>query len=186
MGVPPITPIARYRLSYTPTEEDELPTYAAETNVSTEKSRAEIERTLVRWKASGFMYGWDERGAVVGFVMRGRQLRFVLAMPDRMSREFTHTPSQTKVRTPAQQEAAYEQAVRQRWRALNLVIKAKLEAVEAGISEFEAEFMAHLVLPNNQTVGEAMVPRILESIDAHEMPALLPDYGPKAIEGTVE
>lgn len=159
-----------------------MATYAADTSVSTEKSRAEIERTLVRWKASQFMYGWDQDRAVVGFVMRGRQLRFVLQMPDRNAREFTHTPARGNRRTPPQQAEAFEQAVRQRWRALNLVIKAKLEAVESGISEFDAEFLAQLVLPNGQTVGDAVTPRIVEGIESNVMPSLIPVFGPKAIE----
>jgi hypothetical protein len=34
--------------------------YAANTEVSAEKSRAEIETVLRRYGATGFMYGWDE------------------------------------------------------------------------------------------------------------------------------
>ena len=41
---------------------------------------------------------------------------------------------------------------RQRWRALNLAIKAKLEAVESGIVTFDQEFLAHIVGPSGQTV----------------------------------
>ena len=41
----------------------------------------------------------------------------------------------------ARQET-HDQACRQRWRALLLVIKAKLEAVTAGISTVETEFLA--------------------------------------------
>src|SRR3954469_22538598 len=101
-----------------------MSTYAADTSVSTEKSRAEIERTLTRWQATQFMYGWDQTRAVVGFVMRNRQLKFILDMPDREDKRFqwtSHKPPRR--RTVSQQMEAYEQAVRQRWRALNLVIK---------------------------------------------------------------
>lgn len=42
-------------------------------------------------------------------------------------------------------EKEWEQACRQAWRALALVIKAKLEAVDAGIVTFEEEFMAQIV-----------------------------------------
>lgn len=159
-------------------------TYAADTSVSSEKSRAEIERTLARWGATQFMYGWDSgnpASAIIGFVIHDRHIRFMLTMPDRNAREFTHTPARGTQRTPTQQAEAYEQAVRQRWRALNLVIKAKLEAVESGISTFDSEFLAQLVLPNGQTVGDAVVPRIIEGIETNRMPGLLPDYGPKAI-----
>lgn len=160
-------------------------TYAENTSVSSEKSRAEIERTLTRWGASQFMYGWDSgdpASAIVGFVVRDRQIRFMLTMPDRNSPEFTmsaHKPP--RPRTPAQREEAYEQAVRQRWRAMNLVIKAKLEAVESGISTFDSEFLAQLVLPNGQTVGAEIVPWVAEAYETNRMPALLPDYEPKAI-----
>lgn len=89
------------------------PTYAADTSVSAERSRAEIERTLARYGASSFMYGWDGRGAIVAFVMRERQIRFLLPLPDRGDRQFAHTPT-GRPRSSTQREAAYEQSVRQR------------------------------------------------------------------------
>lgn len=148
--------------------------YAESTSVSSDKSRAEIERTLSRYGATSFMYGWQQDRAVVAFEMQGRRVRFLLPMPDRADREFTLTPTGKK-RSETQAQAAYEQATRQRWRALALVIKAKLEAVESGITEFEEEFMAHIVLPNGQTVGEHMVPQIARAYESGRMPALLPD-----------
>lgn len=161
-----------------------MATYAADTSVSVEKSRAEIERTLQRWGAEQFMYGWNNEQAVVGFVMRGRQIRFLLSMPDKSAREFTHTPGRKNQRSEAQAFAAWEQACRQRWRALNLVIKAKLEAVEAGISTFDNEFLAQLVLPNGETVSEAVTPRLIDGIESNEMPSLLPSFtsGPRELE----
>lgn len=155
--------------------------YAESTSVSSENSRAEIERTLRRYGATGFMYGWNEDNAVVGFVVAGRQVRFVLPMPNSNDREFTHTPERGYKRSDTQRITAYEQAVKQRWRALNLVIKAKLEAVETGIVTFDTEFMAHLVLPNGQTVGEVVAPRIQEAYDTGKMPELLPEYGRPAL-----
>ena len=35
-----------------------------------------------------------------------------------------------------------------------LVIKAKLEAVEAGVTTFEQEFLANMVLPDKTTVSD--------------------------------
>lgn len=154
--------------------------FAAETSVSTERSRAEIERTLQRYGAQQFMYGWDARQAVVGFKLNARTLRFVLAMPDRNAREFTHTPARRTQRSPQQQLEVWEQACRQRWRALNLVIKAKLEAVESGISTFDNEFLAQILLPNGRTVGEQIGGDIEHAYATNEMPDLLP--GLKAIE----
>jgi hypothetical protein len=63
----------------------------------------------------------------------------------------------------------------QRWRALALVIKAKLEAVAAGITTVEQEFLAHIVLPDGHTtVGTWMAPQLAAAYDAGTMPALLP------------
>lgn len=148
--------------------------YAETTSVTSDKSRAEIERTLSRYGATSFMYGWDQQAAIVGFVADDRQVRFTLPMPDKAAREFTHTPSKNLRRSADQVEAAYEQAVRQRWRALALVIKAKLEAVEAGIVTFEEEFGMHMMLPNGQTVGQFVIPQISEAYAGNGLPALLP------------
>src|SRR4051812_22118816 len=101
---------------------------------------------------------------MIGFVINNREVRFVLPMPDPSAREFTHTPAKGLLRTAAQQEAEYEQAVRQRWRALNLVIKAKLEAVEAGIVDFDTEFLGQIVLPTGATVAETVIPRMQEQL----------------------
>ncbi len=147
--------------------------YAADTSVSSHQSRAEIEKTLVRYGATQFIYGFDIARAVVGFTMCERQVKFLLPMPDREDREFTHTPTRRNARSPAQAEAAYEQAVRQRWRALSLVIKAKLEAVESGITEFEDEFMAHIVLPDGTTMGAWARPQIAAAYESGNMPPLL-------------
>lgn len=151
--------------------------YAESTSVSSESSRAEIERTLSRYGATQFMYGWDQKGAVVGFIADGRQVRFTLPLPDKTSREFTHTPAKGLRRSPAAAEEAYEQGVRQRWRALALVIKAKLEAVQAGIVTFEQEFAMHYMLPNGQTFGEWASPQIEAVYDHGGVPALLPGSG---------
>lgn len=150
--------------------------FAENTSVSSEKSRAEIERTLSRYGADGFMYGWADGNAIVAFRMNSRHVKFVLPMPDKSDKEFTRTPT-GKQRSRAQQESSYEQAVRQRWRALALVIKAKLEAVESGITVFDDEFMAHIVLPDGQTVGGWMRPQIARAYEQGGMPPLLPGPG---------
>jgi hypothetical protein len=147
--------------------------YAADTNVPSDRSRAEIERILARYGAQQFAYGWDPTRAMIGFVARDRQIKFILPLPDREDWSITHTPARRQRRTPAQAEAAYEQAVRQRWRALTLVIKAKLEAVEAGITTFEDEFLAHTVLPDGRTAGEWITPQIAEAYATGQMPAPL-------------
>jgi len=150
--------------------------YAESTSVDSGRSRVEIERTLARYGASSFAYGWDQERAMVGFVARDRQVRFLLPMPDRKAAEFTLTPT-GRSRSTTQAETAYEQAIRQRWRALALVIKAKLEAVDAGIVTFDEEFAMHYVLPSGQTVGQWLTPQIDQAYETGGMPALLPGTG---------
>lgn len=149
--------------------------YAATTEVSAEKSRMEIERTLTRYGADQFMYGWKEDGAVLGFRVEGRQVKFFLPMPDRNDSRFTHfrQGGYLKPRTASATANLYDQACRQRWRALALVIKAKLEAVECGITCFEDEFLAHIVLPDGQQVGQWLRPQIALAYERGNMPALL-------------
>jgi hypothetical protein len=146
--------------------------FAATTTVSASASREEIERTLTRYGADQFLYGWQDDAAMVGFRMDGRQVRFVLTMPSKGERRFTH--HSRGARTPEAAAKEYEQAIRQRWRALALVIKAKLEAVESGISVFEDEFLANIVLPSGATAGDWMRPQIAEAYRIGSMPALLP------------
>jgi hypothetical protein len=147
-----------------------MATYAANTSVSSEKSRVEIEQTLRRYGASSFGYLSEETQATVLFTLGDRRIRFTVPLPDYNSREFTHH-SQGK-RSDSAREDLYEKAVRQRWRALALVVKAKLEATEAGISTVEQEFYAHTVLPNNQTVWEATHESVDLAITSGSMRAL--------------
>lgn len=147
--------------------------YASQTSVSSDKSRAEIESTISRYGAQSFAYGWDNGYAMVGFKLQDRQIRFALPLPDRGAVEFTHTPARRHRRSPTEIEKAYDQAVRQKWRALALVIKAKLEAVESGIVQFEQEFGMHMVLPDGSTVAERVLPAIEQAYATGTVPPLL-------------
>lgn len=149
-----------------------MSTYAASTNVSTQRSRDEIERTLRRYGADQFVYGWSREQAMIGFMAHRRNIRFVLPLPDSQDAEFTRTPTGRR-RTSAQAKTAHEQAVRQRWRALALVIKAKLEAVDAGIVTFEEEFLAQTLLPNGRTVAEQTAPTIEQAYATGAVPPML-------------
>ncbi len=147
--------------------------YARDTTVSAEKSRAEIEHTLVRYGADQFFYGWEQEQAVIGFRLCNRMIRFFLPMPNPNDKEFWRTPARREWRSDDAAHREWEKATRQRWRALLLVIKAKLEAVESNITTIEQEFMAHIVLPDGQTVGQFMAPQIETAYELGQMPSLL-------------
>ncbi len=153
--------------------------YAATTSVAADKSRAEIETILTRWGASGFFYGWQGHDAIIGFQFSGRTIKFVLAMPAKNDPAFTTTPGRKKLRSTEDALREWEQATRQRWRALALVIKAKLEAVESKISTFENEFLANVVMADGQNVGDWIAPQLAKMYESGGMPPLLPGLGPR-------
>lgn len=150
-----------------------MPTYASKTTVTAEKSRMEIERTLVRYGATKFMYGWEGDAAIIGFVIDRLTVKFQLPLPDPQAEEFMYTRDMIRRRSASAQEEAFNQAVRQRWRALALCIKAKLEAVEAGIVTLEDEFLAHIAIPGGKTVGDMMRPQLKMLRDEGKLPNLM-------------
>jgi hypothetical protein len=138
-------------------------TYAKKTKVTVDRSRAEIERLLHKHGADQFINGWDGDKAMIGFRMKARYIRFTLTL---LPPKGMNSPS------------AIEQNTRSRWRALALVIKAKLEAVETGIVSFDEEFLAHIVMPDSRTVGAHLVKSITEAYATGKMQPLLPEYAP--------
>jgi hypothetical protein len=132
-------------------------TYAHKSKVPAVQSRAEIEKTLVRYGATGFAYGTEPGRVMIAFQTRERRIRFVLPV----------TPPAHLSKNQA------DQFVRSRWRALLLSIKAKLEAVESGLETFDSAFMSHIVMPNGQTMAEHALPFIQEAYSTGKMPPLL-------------
>lgn len=129
-------------------------TYAADTKVAPEASRAEIERILTRYGASHFAYASTPDTATVMFKVEAGTVKLTVPLPP--LKDFVRTPTGL-VRDGAGATRAREQAVKQRWRALALVVKAKLEAVASGVVSFEQEWYAYLVLPSGRTVHEETV-----------------------------
>jgi hypothetical protein len=146
--------------------------FAQGTEVSVEKSRAEIESMLARYGASKFGYMADDTRAHIAFQANRRHIRFILALPasDKFRKD-----GRGSLRTAEGIRVAREKECRRLWRALALVIKAKLEAVSAKISVFEDEFLANIVMPDGRTVSEHTRPSIEAAYQGNDVP-LLPDY----------
>ena len=108
-----------------------MTSYASRTRVPIEKTRSEIERVVKRYGATGFGSSWHGANVRIEFICRDRHIRFVL------------------------QEPTQEQAKRQKWRAVLLLVKAKLEAVDARIATFEEAFLSDIVMPDGRTVWES-------------------------------
>jgi hypothetical protein len=159
--------------------------YAQGTSVPMERSRAEVERTLMRYGATGFAYSWERREVVTPPAAHGPYCgarrggscqygcpktiaREVVIIGFKMKTEGGERRVQLEVPMPHEREvgskAKADAATRQRWRALVLVLKAKLEAVASGISTLEAEFLANVLLENGMTIGQALLPRLSEAV----------------------
>jgi len=134
-------------------------TYAARTRVPVEKTKTEIETTLARYGADRFAYFTEASKAIIVFEVQDRRVRFDLPLPEGAGERI-------------------QQQRRERWRALLLCIKAKLESVTSKIETFEEAFLAHVVMPDGRTVYEHTGPRIAEIAKGGELQPLLP--APKA------
>lgn len=150
--------------------------YAKDTSVDAGASRAEIERTLMRYGATSFGYAVEDTGersrSAVSFVAHGRQIRMVMDMPSRDERRFTHTPGRDQERTRSAALGEWEKACRQKWRALALLVKALLEASESGIVTFEDAFMPYTVVPGTgMTVAEALGEDLSRAVEGGPPPS---------------
>lgn len=133
--------------------------YAEHTRVPVERSKSEIEKTLLRYGADDFMYGSSvARGGGIMFKYNERLIKIGVPLPD--ENEFVS-------------EQKYKQEYRRRWRVLLLALKAKLELVDAGLVSFEDEFLAQTCLPDGTTIADTIQPQIQQAITEGKSPTLL-------------
>lgn len=149
-------------------------TFASTTTVTVERSKAELDALLAKHGAQQrAMIVDDEKGrAAVSFVLGGAHYRLEIPLPSPpvAPRWGEITPKMTR---------DFEQSKRTRWRAVILVVKAKLEFVAMGVSTVEREFLADLVLPSGDTMHVAFAAKIREAISSGVMPPLmLPEARP--------
>jgi hypothetical protein len=130
--------------------------YADKTKVPVDRSRAEIEKMIHKHGCSQYGTAVDYETGKVRVQFRSREGR-VVRIEMEMPRD--------------------EQKRRTKWRALCLVLKAKLESVASKITTFDDEFMPHIVMPDGQTVGQHVRPAIISAYTDGKMPRLLLDAG---------
>jgi len=146
--------------------------YAEKTSVNVGKTKQDIEKVLNKYGTTDFAYMSGVGNAMVGFIFKGITYKLSLFLPDPASTEFTHTSQGRERKTEAIMKS-WEQACRSRWRALYLLIKATLEAVEIGVVTFEEAFMSHTLLPDGSTIGQKMVPMLEAAVKKGVLPKLL-------------
>lgn len=145
--------------------------YAKGTGVAPEKSRVEIERLLVKHRATQHGVNFDnEKGvAIVIFTISKRVVSFMVDMPKRdqfKGARNGYWPTESKI------DDLWQQAIRERWRVLLMALKGKFAAVESGIETFEQAFFYHLQVPGGGTVGEHVMPRYQAAMAAPGTPLL--------------
>lgn len=147
--------------------------FAKDTTVDPQQSLMEIRRIVSKYKASDFAMGENARRVTIAFEMCNRRIRFSLPLPDKDSKEFRYGSSGATWNKGQFSQKMYDQAIRQKWRALALTIKAKLESYDSGIETFEEAFMAQMVLANGQTMAEWAAPQVEAIYGNGNMPPLL-------------
>ena len=149
--------------------------YAERTDVTATRSKGEIDQMLRRAGADNILLGDGSENFFVAFEMNDRRLVFRVPTPRRDQFLLTETG---KTRTASAIDNAVAQAHRQRWRALVLCIKAKLECVESEIETFDEAFLAHIVVPGAggaTTVGDHVLSDLSRSyVEGAPLPPLLP------------
>lgn len=151
-------------------------TYAASTEVRVSSSIDEIKRTLKRFGAEAFGYAEMNDRVAVTFQINELRVHLGMSLP---SRSAFLLDSRGRQRTDTAIDKDHEQACRQRWRTMANGIKAKLAMIDDGISTVEHEFLAYLVLPTGETVGDRVIPDLHETLQSNELPPLM--IAPKAI-----
>ena len=160
--------------------------YAETTSVSVEKSRAELDTLLGKHGAQqrGIMTDEVANSAVIMFALDGQKYSIRVPLPPIASiePEKGHEPRQWQYWDHAirdlWRQKEHAQACRTRWRAIILLIRAKLEAIRVGLSSPEREFLADLILPNGKTAAE----EIRKVLDAGDAPRALGSGGAIYVE----
>jgi len=137
--------------------------YAAKSPIPAEKTRAQIESVLKRSGADqiGSLLDGDAK-AVTLFRIDNICIRTTLYLP-LISDENIQFDRAGKKRTHAVAVSILEQTRRSHWRSWLLIIKAKLEAIEKGVSTTEREFYPDVVIPGtNVTMAEYIGPQLAQ------------------------
>src|SRR4051812_5146504 len=124
--------------------------YAEGTTVNVEKTQAEIVQLLKRYKASAHGFMSEGQKATVAFQFDDIRIRFMLFVPNANDPKFARD-KRGYVNRPDKRAEFAAQEDRRLWRSLLLVIKAKLEFVDAGVETVEGAVIAHTGLPDGET-----------------------------------
>ncbi|QDG87476.1 hypothetical protein [Pseudarthrobacter sp. NIBRBAC000502770] len=125
--------------------------YTRGDSFSSEASRKHIRQALTDYGATDIMFTQRGDRSAVAFRGAGRQFRIVMPLLQ-SDGALAIRGDIADSRVHEANAKVLERANRKSWRALAMSIDGKLGAAAAGIATLESEFLAHVVLPGNQTV----------------------------------
>ncbi|MCA4133382.1 hypothetical protein [Arthrobacter sp. M4] len=115
--------------------------YVRGASITASASQAEIQDMLSDFGAVGLRCIREDGRATIAFRSGGQQFRMILVLPRSADEELQKRSTGHALKTP-------QETARQRWRALSVLIRAKLDAVASGIVSFDQEFMAYRLPPH--------------------------------------
>lgn len=141
-------------------------TFAKGTKTAIGDTEQQIKTMLRKAGAEGTAFLEEKTRAIVAFHLNGRAIQFRLPLPSRDEHRFQFAKVNQfasggeRRRAPDAAADMWVQACRERWRALHLCIKAKLESVEQNIESFDQAFLSHIQTPDGRTVGDQVIPEL--------------------------
>lgn len=147
--------------------------YAKDTSVPVGRSQEHIRQVLTQHGATEFAFAESRERAAVTFKLKNADGEF------RLIRVFIPFPIPPPAGATQASIKTFDQIVRARWRVLLLAIKAKLECVDAHVTTLEEEFLSFIILPDGQTVAQAIQPQLQRAYKEGKMPPLLGYSGAK-------
>lgn len=131
--------------------------YAEGTKVSVESSRGEITGILAKHGVQRMGWVGGPEGDELMFELGGGQYRLAIRKPtlDEVKRAYVDAGGRWNLVYDPQ--AKVDGEWRRRWRANVLLLKAKLEFIDAGDTTLERELLPYRVLKDGRTLEQAIV-----------------------------
>lgn len=132
--------------------------YAANTKVSVQASRLELEKILGKYGARSHGVETKPDFVAINFELCATRYRLEVPMPGFPNGyPIGACPDHPACSNRCRYYPAHvEQAKRERWRAIIMMVKSKLELSRLGVSSVEKEFMGSLLLPGrDETLATA-------------------------------
>jgi len=163
--------------------------YAEGTTVSLEKTQAQIKAELIKRGATAILFHDDykRRYSIVGFQL-GDNSQYLVFLPMPAENAIPEKTASGWKRDASAMVAAMEQEKARLHRSMFLLIKAKLVAIDDGLTSLEREFFADRVITNEAgkqiTVYEWYAPQIEHLRQEGLTPPLIPGIAePRLLPG---